>query len=127
MPRGIDLPFDPRGDAWVAQLDGAAAGFAYIDGEWLDELWVRKPFQGRGIGSALVRHAEGLMREAGVARARLSVLQANIRAIALYRRLGWAESHAFQDKRSGMWNYGMGKELSRQSGVPRRLEDGSGA
>jgi hypothetical protein len=65
-----------------AEADGAAAGFCYVDGEWLDELWVRKPFQGRGIGSALVRHAETLMREAGVARARLSVLQANARAIA---------------------------------------------
>jgi ribosomal protein S18 acetylase RimI-like enzyme len=112
LPAGVDLLFEPRGEAWVAEADGAAAGFAYVDGEWLDELWVRKPFQGHGIGTALVRHAEGLMRNAGVARARLSVLQANTRAIALYRRLGWTEGHAFQDRRSGAWNFEMTKELS---------------
>jgi len=111
LPAGVDLLFEPRGEAWVAEADGAVAGFAYVDGEWLDELWVRKPFQGRGIGAALVRHAETLMRKAGVAHARLSVLQANPRAIALYRRLGWTESHAFQDRRSGVWNFEMGKEL----------------
>ena len=111
LPAGVDLLFEPHGEAWVAEADGAAAGFAYVDGEWLDELWVLKRFQGRGVGTALVRHAETLMREAGVARARLSVLQANARAIALYRRLGWTESRAFQDRRSGMWNFEMRKEL----------------
>jgi ribosomal protein S18 acetylase RimI-like enzyme len=111
LPAGVDLLFEPRGEAWVVEADGATAGFAYVDGEWLDELWVRKPFQGRGVGTALVRHAETLMREAGVARARLSVLQANARAIALYRRLGWTKGHAFQDRRSGVWNFEMGKEL----------------
>jgi ribosomal protein S18 acetylase RimI-like enzyme len=111
LPAGVDLLFEPRGEAWVAEVDGAA-GFAYVDGEWLDELWVRKPFQRRGVGTALVRHAETLMRGAGINRARLSVLQANARAIALYRRLGWTEGHAFQDRRSGVWNFEMTKELS---------------
>jgi ribosomal protein S18 acetylase RimI-like enzyme len=111
LPAGVELLFEPRGEAWVAEADGLVAGFAYVDGEWLDELWVRKPFQGRGIGAALVRRAETLMRDAGVARARLSVLQDNPRAIALYRRLGWTEDHAFQDKRSGVWNFEMRKEL----------------
>jgi len=112
FPAGVDLPFEPRGEAWVAEADGAPAGFSYVDGEWLDELWVSKRFQGHGIGAALVRHAESLMREAGIARARLSVLQANLRAIALYRRLGWTESHAFQDRRSAVWNFEMTKALS---------------
>jgi ribosomal protein S18 acetylase RimI-like enzyme len=112
LPAAVDLLLEPRGEAWVAEVDGATAAFCYVDGEWLDELWVRKPFQGRGVGTALVRRAETLMREAGVARARLSVLQANARAIALYRRLGWTEGHAFQDRRSGVWNFEMTKELS---------------
>jgi GNAT superfamily N-acetyltransferase len=111
LPAGVELLFEPRGEAWVAEADGLVAGFAYVDGEWLDELWVRKPFQGRGIGAARVRRAETHMRDARVARARLSVLQANPRAIALYRRLGWTEDHAFQDKRSGVWNFEMRKEL----------------
>jgi hypothetical protein len=40
------------------------------------------------------------------------VLQANARAITLYRRLGWTEGHAFQDRRSGVWNFEMRKELA---------------
>ena len=52
LPAGVDLLFEPRGDAWIADADGAVAGFAYVDGEWLDELWVRKPFWGHGMGSA---------------------------------------------------------------------------
>jgi ribosomal protein S18 acetylase RimI-like enzyme len=112
LPEGVDLPFEPRGQAYVAEIGGRAAAFSYVDGEWLDELWVSKPFQGRGIGAALVRHAEAIMRDAGVGCARLSVLQVNARAMALYRRLGWTQDHAFQDRRSGVWNIEFTKELS---------------
>ncbi len=35
------------------------------------------------------------------------VLQANLRAIAFYRRLGWTESGAFEDRRSRPWNFEM--------------------
>jgi ribosomal protein S18 acetylase RimI-like enzyme len=52
------------------------------------------------------------MRTAGVACGRLSVLQANTRAIALYRRLGWVETRPFRDERSGVWNLGMMKRFT---------------
>jgi ribosomal protein S18 acetylase RimI-like enzyme len=96
----------------VAEVEGVVAGFVYVDVEWLDELWVTRPFQGRGIGTALVGHAEGRMRTAGVACGRLSVLQVNTRAIALYRRLGWVETRPFRDARSGVWSLGMMKRFT---------------
>ena len=42
----------------------------------------------------------------------LSVLKANVRAVALYERLGWTPARAFQDRRSGVWNLKMLKQFS---------------
>jgi GNAT superfamily N-acetyltransferase len=112
LPDGVDLPFEPRGECVVAEIDGAIAGFAYIDLDWLDELWVRKQFQCRGVGTALVNHAEAKMRKAGFTCGYLSVLRANIRAVALYNRLGWRTEKAFQDRRSGVWNLKMVKHFA---------------
>jgi GNAT superfamily N-acetyltransferase len=104
LPTSVDLRFEPRGAAYVAEVNGAAAGFCYVDADWLDELWVSKPFQNYGIGSSLVGHAEAIMKAAGIRQASLSSLQANVRARALYCRLGWIESHRFMDRQSGVWN-----------------------
>jgi ribosomal protein S18 acetylase RimI-like enzyme len=86
LPIGVHVPFEPRGEAYTAELDGYAAGFFYVDTDWLDELWVRNALQGRGMGTALIQFAETLMRDRGIPEASLSVLHNNARAIALYRR-----------------------------------------
>jgi ribosomal protein S18 acetylase RimI-like enzyme len=112
LPDGVELPFEPRGECYVAEIDEIAAAFIYIDMQWLDELWVGKQFQGSGIGTALVRHAETMMRAACFSCGYLSVLKANVRAVALYERLGWTPASAFQDRRSGVWNLKMLKQFS---------------
>jgi hypothetical protein len=38
LPADVHLPFEPRGDAHVAEVEGVVAGFVYVDVEWLDEL-----------------------------------------------------------------------------------------
>ena len=40
LPDGVELPFEPRGECYVAGIDEVAAAFIYIDMQWLDELWV---------------------------------------------------------------------------------------
>jgi GNAT superfamily N-acetyltransferase len=112
LPDGVELPFEPRGQCYVAEIDKVAAAFIYVDMQWLDELWVRKQFQGSGIGTALIRHAETVMQAASFSRAYLSVLKANVRAVALYERLGWTAAKSFQDRRSGVWNVKMQKQFS---------------
>jgi ribosomal-protein-alanine N-acetyltransferase len=102
LPSGADVPFEPRGDAFAAFVEGDIAGFCYVDRDWLDEVWVAKEWQGRGIGTALIRYAEDKMRCGGVGEASLSVFSGNTRAIGLYRRLGWAEFRSFTSSANGL-------------------------
>ena len=95
LPEGVQAPFEPRGEAHVAHVEGLIIGFCYVDNDWLDEAWIVKPWQGRGVGTALIGYAEGLMRRRGIDQASLSVWGANKRAVALYRRLGWVELRTF--------------------------------
>ena len=58
----------------------------------IGNLSVPAALRGQGIGTALVRHAEGLARERGAARITIGVDQGNPRAAALYERLGYADT-----------------------------------
>ena len=89
LPAGARVPFMPRGQAYVALIDDRVAGFCCIDAPCLSELWVNVDCQRRGVGSSLIRFAEGQLREAGVDEATLTVLAVNRPAIAFYERTGW--------------------------------------
>ena len=79
-----------RGDSlMVADLGGEAAGIAARDGDCISDLWVAPLHEGRGVGSALLASLEEAIARAGYAQARLEVLSANLRALALYRRRGY--------------------------------------
>lgn len=57
-----------------------------------ESIEVRLDRRGRGIGTALIRHAEQLARQRGFEQAVIEVDIDNPRARALYERLGYAES-----------------------------------
>ena len=57
----------------------------------LDHLEVPGPFQGRGIGTALIGAAEGTARQLGHERIALGVGIDNPKARRLYERLGYAD------------------------------------
>ncbi len=111
LPEGARIPFEPRGDAYAATINGAIAGFCYVDADWLDEVWIAKAWQGRGIGSGLISFAENIMRLAGTREAFLSVFTANMRAIALYRRLGWVPVRTFIPRGTALSLLKMAKHL----------------
>ncbi len=84
----------------VAELQGLIIGqiFVQVDSTlaagrggaaYLYALRVRPEYRGRGIGTALVREAEALLRERGFARALISVAKDNDAARRLYERLGF--------------------------------------
>ena len=75
----------------VADLDGEPAGIAARDHatNYISDLWVAPGQEGRGVGSALLASLEEAIRQAGYGTARLEVLTANVRALALYRRRGY--------------------------------------
>jgi GNAT superfamily N-acetyltransferase len=73
-----------RLETWVAEEDAALLGFAMLEGDELDHLYVAPPAQGRGAGTALLDHVKSL-RSDGF---ELWVFQRNEGARRFYERHG---------------------------------------
>ena len=86
-----------EGHVWVAELDGAIAGFVVLQPQpghlYLDILAVAPAAQGRGVGAALLELAETQARERGLAEVRLCTNEAMTENLAYYPRRGYAETH----------------------------------
>ena len=93
--------FGPRPYAEVLMCEtetGQSAGFALFfhnfstwtgkPGIWLEDLFVRPEFRGRGYGKALLVALAGIAVERGCGRFEWSVLDWNEPSIAFYRALG---------------------------------------
>jgi GNAT superfamily N-acetyltransferase len=88
----------PAAHCVLADWDGAPAGFALYffnfstflsrRGLYLEDLFVRPDFRGRGIGKALLLHLARLANEQGCGRMEWTVLDWNRPAIDFYRSLG---------------------------------------
>ena len=82
----------------LAEWDGTVAAFALYffnystflcrPGLYLEDLYVRPAFRGRGIGSALLRELERCARELGCGRLEWAVLDWNQPAIDFYLEFG---------------------------------------
>jgi GNAT superfamily N-acetyltransferase len=88
---------DPKFRAILAEQDAQAAGFAVFfpcystwigAGLFLEDLFVREPFRGRGVGKALVCGVAEIARKEGYHMIRLDVLAWNEPAIRFYKSLG---------------------------------------
>jgi GNAT superfamily N-acetyltransferase len=79
--RDVVLPGD---EVVVAEVDGRLAGFAALDEDLLDHIYVHPELQGRGIGDALLARVKELRPEGF----RLWVFQRNTGARRFYERRG---------------------------------------
>src|SRR5215475_7366906 len=92
----------------VAEIDGKLAGYALVlfrEQTGIARLYsiaVAPEVSGRRLGPTLLEAAEQAALARGAGRLRLEVHEANARAIALYRRLGYREfgrhPHYYEDK-----------------------------
>ncbi len=92
--------FGPRPDAEVliAMVEGEAAGFALFfhnystflaqRGLYLEDLFVKPSYRGRGIGRALLERLAAIAVDRRCGRFEWSVLDWNAPAIGFYRKLG---------------------------------------
>ena len=88
----------PAAEVIIAEADRRPAGFALFfhnfstwqgrRGLYLEDLFVRPDFRGRGVGHALIAYLARLAVQRGCARFEWSVLDWNAPAIDFYRRIG---------------------------------------
>ena len=88
----------PAAEVILAYADQTPVGFALFfqnystflarPGIYLEDLFVRPEFRGRGAGRALLGHVVDLARRRGCGRVEWAVLDWNEPAIGFYRKLG---------------------------------------
>lgn len=88
---------NPVSRTWVAMDDeGNAVGFlnAYfvLDEASLNNLAVREPYRGQGVGHLLMQTAIQYCRKNGVASFTLEVRKSNQAALSLYEKLGFRKT-----------------------------------
>jgi GNAT superfamily N-acetyltransferase len=88
----------PAAEALIAEQGSDAVGYALFfttfssflttPGVWLEDLFVRPPHRGAGVGRALLAAVAAHVRERGGERLEWAVLDWNELALGFYRRLG---------------------------------------
>ncbi len=88
----------PAAEVLIAELDGAAVGFALFFqnystflgkvGIYLEDLFVRPDARGRGVGRALLGRLAAITKERDCGRLEWAVLDWNVSAIGFYEKLG---------------------------------------
>ena len=86
-------------DAFIVEADGKTVGFALTAKSyshesggkvlWLEELYIKPEYRSLGLGREYFAYIEDFARREGFARIRLEVEEENVRARALYARLGY--------------------------------------
>ncbi|MBV9772306.1 MAG: GNAT family N-acetyltransferase [Gemmatimonadetes bacterium] len=99
---GMALDDPALSEVWLIRRSGEAAGYFVLGfgfslefrGRFalLDELYLREPFRGGGLGRRAIRHAEEVCRARGIEALRLEVEHKNAGAQAFYRAVGF-EGH----------------------------------
>ena len=81
----LECEGEPAGYGLTARTFSQEAGGSVL---WIEELYIREQFRSRGLGSEFFAYVEKKY-EGRAARFRLEVEEDNVRAISLYKRLGY--------------------------------------
>ena len=83
---------DRVGDATVAVVDGAVAGFVMVDGDEVEQVFVAAEHRGTKVARRLLAAAESIVAGSGYPTAWLAVVEGNARARRFYERSGWSNA-----------------------------------
>lgn len=101
------------GRVHVAERNGFVGGVLVLipqdDAMLLDNVAVSPEAQGSGLGRMMLEYAERAAIEAGFRSVKLYTNEAMTENIALYARIGYAETHRVEEK--GFWRVYMRKCL----------------
>ncbi len=98
VQRAVQMANSGRGCGWVVLgVDGTAVGFGQIS-VWptcseISDLMIAEPLRGQGIGTALIQRLVQESLRLGMREIEIGAAFSNPRALALYLRLGFEESH----------------------------------
>jgi putative acetyltransferase len=73
-------------EIWIAEINGAIAGWIAVRGDYIDGLYTDPEFAAQGIGSELLSLAENLMEIRGIDVVRLD---SSVNAVNFYLRRGY--------------------------------------
>ena len=76
---------------YVVELNGEIVGYGAIDGTELDEVSIRIPHQGKGLGRKFVKYLTNRILEKGEGEPTLWCVVGNVKARNLYDSLGFKE------------------------------------
>lgn len=80
---------------WVGEAAGRIVGFVTVVDDELEDIYVTAEARGTGIATALLRHAEQVVADAGHPSVWLAVVAGNDRARRFYERHGWHDEGPF--------------------------------
>ena len=83
------------GFLWIVICENNWTGERY---GYLNNIYVAPPRRGRGLGKALMAHADEVLRAQGVQKARLTVTSSNQSAVALYEAAGFSKTRWEMEK-----------------------------
>ena len=83
------------GEATVAVVEGAVAGFVIVADDEVEQVYVSAAHRGTGVAHALLEGAELQVRANGYESGWLAVVAGNARARAFYEREGWRDDGPF--------------------------------
>jgi GNAT superfamily N-acetyltransferase len=99
-------------DAWVAEADGKIAGFMALHDDWIEQLYLRPDWCGRGLGGRFV----ALAKERSPGGIQLWCFQVNARARRFYEHNGFIAA----ELTNGARNSEHEPDIRYEWGAPRR-------
>ena len=92
---------DSLGRVWLIQVNGKPIGYAVLTlgfsliyhgrDAFIDEIYVRESYRGRGIGQRALQYVEDACRSLGVRALHLEVGRDNANAQTVYRKFGFED------------------------------------